>query len=217
MNLEVMGSQGFSSEAELFAMEDLTRREFFTKHFRDASSHYDYIFFDCGSSMNLLTQNALYYCNEAIPLIPTTIHGIDYGMKMIRTITLTSRLFGKPVRISRILPLSYQPGHPTARSVLAMLYSEYTGQLVTQPIEDGKTLEEATRKGQSVYTLPSSTPARQFRAVVEMIVQDEQLYDSDIDERLRKQALLMRFSKPRADVPLQQFTNEVMPMLRLET
>ncbi|MBI1970126.1 AAA family ATPase [Candidatus Woesearchaeota archaeon] len=217
MNLEVMGSQGFSAEAELFAMEDLTRRELFTKHFRDLHAVYDYVLFDGGSSLGLLTQNALYYCAEAIPLIPTTAHGIDYGMKMIRTILLSSQLFGKPVRISRILPIEYKPDNHYARSMLAMLFSEYTGQLVMQPIEDRKTLEEATMKGQSVYTLPSSTTARQFRAVVEMIVQDEQLYDSDIDERMRRQAQLMRFSKPRADVPLQYFTSEVMPMSRLET
>ncbi|MBI2146985.1 ParA family protein [Candidatus Woesearchaeota archaeon] len=205
-NLDVMGSQGFHHDAELLAFEELNKRQLFRRLLREASSsRYDYLLFDCGPSLSLLSQNALFSSTEAILSIPTSTEGIHYAIKMARTLSAFSRLFDKSVRISRILPTHYLPGSHDARSTLALLYAEFTGQLVGPPIENSKALEETAQQGCSVFARPSPA-ARQFRKVTEMVVQDEPLYDDTYPEGARKQALAYHFARqPWAEVPLTRY------------
>lgn len=194
-NLDVIGSQGLHP-AELVVPDEVWKHTLFRKLFQCSSeflSRYDYVLFDAGSDagspLGMLTQDALCVSSEAILGIPTTVHGFDDGLKIVRMISTCSRLSDNKVRISRILPLDYRPKTAEARSVLALLYSEFTGRLVGQPLEASTALDNAARRGCSVYITPSKT-ARQFHNVGEMIVHDEQLYGGIRQEEVWKQASL---------------------------
>jgi chromosome partitioning protein len=134
------------------------------------SRRYDFVFVDCGPSLNLLNQNALSYADEVV--IPVTC---DYlalvGVKQVlRTIKDIERHLHHAVRISAVLPTFYDGRTRLAREVLETLQSHFK-QKCLEPIRLNTRLAEAPSHRKSIFEYaPQSHGAADYNRVVDWVV-----------------------------------------------
>jgi len=143
---------------------------------------YDYVIIDCPPSVGILTQNALYYCDEVI--IPTTMEplSVDSMKKLMRFIADFSKQTGHSARISKILPTLYDRRNKISTTILNELRNEYY-QKVGEPIRINSKLREAPRSQRSIFMYaPSSPGAKDYKQLVDTILQDESLRKTRSDQ-----------------------------------
>jgi chromosome partitioning protein len=134
------------------------------------SRRYDYVFIDCGPSLNLLNQNALSYADEVV--IPVTC---DYlalvGVKQVlRTIKDIERHLHHAVRVSAVLPTFYDGRTRLAREVLATLQGHFKHRCL-EPIRSNTRLAEAPSHRKSIFEYaPDSHGAADYNRVVDWLL-----------------------------------------------
>ena len=134
---------------------------------------YHYVIVDCPPSINLLSQNALMYVNEAFIPVSTEYLGIDALRKTNQTIDELNELFNHKVRITAIIPTMYDKRIKSGVKALAEIKKGYNG-IVTLPIRVNSTLKEAPEKGQSVFEFAkSSRGAKDYMKLVETVIDGE--------------------------------------------
>jgi chromosome partitioning protein len=134
------------------------------------SRRYDYVFIDCGPSLNLLNQNALSYADDV--LIPVTC---DYlalvGVKQVlRTIKDVERHLGHAVRIAGVLPTFYDGRTRLAREVLETLQGHFKHKCL-EPVRMNTRLAEAPSHRKSIFEYaPTSHGAADYNRVVDWLL-----------------------------------------------
>jgi len=134
------------------------------------SRRYDYVFIDCGPSLNLLNQNALSYADEVI--IPVTC---DYlalvGVKQVlRTIKDIERHLHHAVRVSAVVPTFYDGRTRLAREVLETLRGHFKHRCL-EPIRSNTRLAEAPSHRKSIFEYaPLSHGAADYNRVVDWLL-----------------------------------------------
>jgi chromosome partitioning protein len=137
------------------------------------SRTYEYVFIDCGPSLNLLNQNALSYADEVV--IPVTC---DYlalvGVKQVlRTIKDVERHLHHAVRVSAVLPTFYDGRTRLAREVLETLQGHFK-QRCLEPIRSNTRLAEAPSHRKSIFEYaPQSHGAADYNRVVDWLLANQ--------------------------------------------
>ena len=135
---------------------------------------YDYVVIDCPPSTGILTQNALYYCEEVI--LPTILEplAVDSAKKLIRFISDFSKQTGHTVKIHKIVPTMYDRRNRISVTILNELRNEFY-QKVADPIRVSSKLKEAPRSQRSIFTYaPSSTGAKDYKSLINLLLQEEE-------------------------------------------
>ncbi len=131
---------------------------------------YDYIFIDCGPSLNLLNQNALSFAHEVI--IPVTC---DYlaliGVKQVlRTINDLERILNHVVIVSAVLPTFFDGRKRIGREVLETLRSRFQEKCLN-PIRLNTRLAEAPSHRKTIFEYaPLSHGAEDYSTVVDWLI-----------------------------------------------
>ncbi|MCA9674044.1 MAG: ParA family protein [Kofleriaceae bacterium] len=173
-SLDVITSDATLAAAEIWLARQNpdNRSRIMTKRLNlmQVSRRYDYVFVDCGPSLNLLNQNALSYADEVV--IPVTC---DYlalvGVKQVlRTIKDIERHLHHAVRISAVLPTFYDGRTRLAREVLETLQSHFKTKCL-EPIRLNTRLAEAPSHRKSIFEYaPQSNGAADYNRVVDWVV-----------------------------------------------
>lgn len=173
-HLDVITSDCTLAAAEIWLAQQAieTRSRVMTHRLNQmqVSRTYDYVFIDCGPSLNLLNQNALSYVDEVV--IPVTC---DYlalvGVKQVlRTIKDIERHLNHSVRISAVLPTFYDGRTRLAREVLDTLQGHFKSRCL-EPIRLNTRLAEAPSHRKTIFEYaPHSHGAQDYSRVVEWLV-----------------------------------------------
>lgn len=135
---------------------------------------YDYVIFDCGPSMSAINRCALLYVDEVI--VPTSSDYLGYESlkKMMNTLQEFSQRNSHKLIVSKIVPTLYDQRNNICKDTLKKLQNEYY-QVVSNPINLNSKLKEAPMHKMSIFKYaPSSPGAKDYLALVQDIISDEQ-------------------------------------------
>lgn len=172
-NFDIIASRKEMREAESLLYKALNGTAVLKKKL-DALKGYDYVIMDCPPSVGILTQNALYFCDEV--MIPTLLEplAIDSAKKLMRFISDFSKQTGHSIRVSRIVPTMYDRRNRISTTMLNELRNEFY-QKVSDPIRVNSKLREAPRSQRSIFMYaPSSSGAKDYKALVSQMLHESQ-------------------------------------------
>jgi len=174
-NLDVITSDNRLAKAELI-MSGMPSRETILKRKMESITGYDYILMDCPPSINLISQNALLYANEAFIPVATDYLSLDALRKMEATINELNELFNHNVRISTIIPTMYDKRIKSSLTILMDIKKGFSTK-VAMPIRINSKLKEAPMKGESIYDYAkNSRGAEDYQKLVDKVITGEYLY-----------------------------------------
>jgi chromosome partitioning protein len=169
-NLDLIASNEHLFPAE-HVMHNSPNRELILKEqLSPIFSNYDYVFFDCAPSINLMNQNVLLCANQL--LIPVSM---DYmtllGVKQLLNNTkLLNKTFGSAIQMAKIIPTFYNSHNNKTKHVhdsLSRIFSEY----ISSPIRANVTISEAAGQGKTIFEFaPTSSAAIDFNLLTEEVL-----------------------------------------------
>lgn len=127
---------------------------------------YDYVILDCGPSLSLLNQNALYFADFV--LIPVACDYLSLvGVKQIlKTLKDVQEQLRHPITVLGVLPTFYDVRNRISHEVLRTL-TRYFKDKVLDPIRINTRLKEAPSKQQSIFEFaPRSAGAVDYEQLV---------------------------------------------------
>lgn len=125
---------------------------------------YDFVIIDCGPGLNILTINALTYCQEV--LVPISLDFLsEVGTEPFINAIASMRTLNVPVRLRYIVPTFYHVRHQGNERVLERLRAAYKG-LVTAPIRRNTDIAEAPEFGKTIFEhAPKSAGAQDYETL----------------------------------------------------
>jgi len=132
---------------------------------------YDYVILDCGPSLSLLNQNALYYADDV--LIPVACDYLSLvGVKQIlRTLKGVQQELRHPITVMGVLPTFFDTRNRISHEVIRTL-SRYFKDKVLDPIRINTRLKEAPSKQLSIYEFaPKSGAAADYERLVDTVLE----------------------------------------------
>ena len=135
---------------------------------------YDYIILDCGPSLSLLNQNALFFADQV--LIPVACDYLSLvGVKQIlRTLKGIQEQLRHPITILGVLPTFFDTRNRISHEVMRTL-ERYFKDKVLAPIRINTRLKEAPSKQLSIFEFaPTSGAAEDYRALVDKVIEGAQ-------------------------------------------
>ena len=130
---------------------------------------YDYVILDCGPSLSLLNQNALYFADHV--LIPVACDYLSLvGVKQIlRTLKNIQHDLHHAITVMGVLPTFYDVRNRISHEVIATL-DRYFKEKVLSPVRVNTRLKEAPSKQQSIFEYaPKSAGAQDYQRLVELV------------------------------------------------
>lgn len=130
---------------------------------------YDYVILDCGPSLSLLNQNALYYADHV--LIPVACDYLSLvGVKQIlATLKSIQNTLHHPITVMGVLPTFYDVRNRISHEVIRTL-DRYFKEKVLSPVRINTRLKEAPSKQQSIFEYaPRSAGAEDYARLVEAV------------------------------------------------
>lgn len=132
---------------------------------------YDYVILDCGPSLSLLNQNALYFADHV--LIPVACDYLSLvGVKQIlRTLKSIQSTLNHPITVMGVLPTFYDVRNRISHEVIRTL-DRYFKDKVLDPVRVNTRLKEAPAQQQSIFEYaPTSAGAEDYERLVTAIEQ----------------------------------------------
>lgn len=171
-NLDLLASNDLLAKVEVHLAHVEDPAHVLKNRFRDVTD-YDYIILDCGPSLSLLNQNALYFSDEV--LIPVACDYLSLvGVKqIIKTLKNVQQQLRHPITIFGVLPTFYDVRNNISHEVVKTL-ERYFKDKVLEPIRINTKLKEAPSKQMSVFEYaPKSGAADDYRALVDRVIRSE--------------------------------------------
>ncbi|MGM5480314.1 MAG: ParA family protein [Nanobdellota archaeon] len=157
-------------------------------------SEYDYILFDCAPSLNLINQNAMLFCDEAILPVSTQHLSLQALTTMIEAIDHVNTHYDHDLQPSYIVPTLHDKRNKSNKTVHKKIRDLY-GDKVTAPIRINARLSEAPNAGKSIFTYDSSSRgAKDYEVLARQILDDEKRFDK------AKEPISLRVQRMMADV-----------------
>jgi chromosome partitioning protein len=134
---------------------------------------YDYAILDTSPGWDPLTVNALFYASEVISPVSLEILTLQSLLDFKRSLEAIQK-YHPGLGFHYILPTFLDRRVRKSEEILAQLEEHFGGQLC-QPVRYSVRLSEAPGYGQTIYEYaPSSNGAKDYKALVERILKDEQ-------------------------------------------
>ncbi len=169
-NLDLLPSDSLLAKVEVHLAHIRQPARVMKSRFKDIDD-YDYIILDCGPSLSLLNQNALYFAEHV--LIPVacdylSLVGVKQILKTLKTIQEELR---HPITVLGVLPTFYDVRNRISHEVLRTL-ERYFKEKVLPPIRINTKLKEAPSKQRSIFEYaPDSGAADDYKALVHKVVE----------------------------------------------
>ena len=212
LNLDVINADSQLYKAEQILFAEPARETLLAKAFADVKD-YDYILLDCPPSLRLLTQNALYFAQEAIIPVSADVLGYDGLIKMVQVITDFNQIFKKEMRVSKIIPTMFDGRTKVCKEILEQMRKEFTTDLVANPVRVNSKLKEAPRAKVSIFTYdPKSHGAEDYWQLVKAVIADEPMFDDRLAQKQRLQELKSHFGVRKIEITEDEkvFNQEVL-------
>ncbi|MEE2780032.1 MAG: ParA family protein [Myxococcota bacterium] len=169
-NLDLVPSDNLLAKVEVHLAHLEQPARVMKNRFRDVRG-YDYIILDCGPSLSLLNQNALYFAEYV--LIPVACDYLSLvGVKQIlRTLRGIQEKLGHPITVMGVLPTFYDVRNRISHEVIRTL-DRYFKDKVLQPIRINTRLKEAPSQQKSIFEYaPRSAGAEDYQKLVGTVEQ----------------------------------------------
>lgn len=169
-NLYLLPSDNLLAKVEVHLAHVTAPAKVMKARFREVVD-YDYIILDCGPSLSLLNQNALYFADQV--LIPVACDYLSLvGVKQIlRTLKGIQEQLRHPITILGVLPTFYDVRNRISHEVMRTL-ERYFGDKVMHPVRINTRLKEAPSKQKSIFEYaPASGAASDYQALVDRVVE----------------------------------------------
>jgi chromosome partitioning protein len=168
-NLDLLPSNNLLAKVEVHLAHVQQPHKVLRNRFKDIVD-YDYIILDCGPSLSLLNQNALYFADQV--LIPVACDYLSLvGVKQIlETLRVVQEQLRHPISILGVLPTFYDIRNKISHEVVRNL-ERYFKDKVLPPIRINTRLKEAPAEHKSIFEFaPKSPAAEDYQTLVETIV-----------------------------------------------
>jgi len=169
-NLDLLPSNNLLAKVEVHLAHVQQPHKVLRNRFKDIVD-YDYIILDCGPSLSLLNQNALYFADQV--LIPVACDYLSLvGVKQIlETLRIVQEQLRHPISILGVLPTFYDVRNKISHEVVRNL-ERYFKEKVLAPIRINTRLKEAPAEHKSIFEFaPKSPAAEDYQMLVERIVE----------------------------------------------
>lgn len=169
-NLDLLPSNNLLAKVEVHLAHVEQPARVMKNRFKDVLD-YDYIVLDCGPSLSLLNQNALYFADQV--LIPVACDYLSLvGVKQIlQTLRGVQEELRHPITILGVLPTFYDVRNRISHEVIRNL-ERYFKDKVLPPIRINTRLKEAPAQHQSIFEFaPKSVAANDYEALVERVIE----------------------------------------------
>jgi len=169
-NLDLLPSNNLLAKVEVHLAHVQQPHKVLRNRFKEVLD-YDYIVLDCGPSLSLLNQNALYFADQV--LIPVACDYLSLvGVKQIlETLRTVQEQLRHPISILGVLPTFYDVRNKISHEVVRNL-ERYFKDKVLPPIRINTRLKEAPAEHKSIFEFaPKSPAAEDYQALVERIVE----------------------------------------------
>ncbi|MFT7582614.1 MAG: chromosome partitioning protein [Myxococcota bacterium] len=171
-NLDLLPSNNLLAKVEVHLAHVHQPAKVMKNRFKEVDD-YDYIILDCGPSLSLLNQNALYFADQV--LIPVACDYLSLvGVKQIlKTLREVQEQLRHPITILGVLPTFYDVRNRISHEVIRNL-ERYFKDKVMHPIRINTRLKEAPSKHKSIFEFaPKSAAAQDYQILVERVVAAE--------------------------------------------
>ncbi len=171
-NLDLLPSNELLAKVEVHLAHIEQPARAMKNRFRDIDD-YDYIVLDCGPSLSLLNQNALYFADQV--LIPVACDYLSLvGVKQIlKTLKNVQEQLRHPITILGVLPTFYDVRNRISHEVIKNLET-YFKDKVLDPIRINTRLKEAPAKHKSIFEFaPKSVAASDYDKLVQRVIASE--------------------------------------------
>lgn len=168
-NLDLLPSNNLLAKVEVHLAHVHQPARVMKNRFKDVLD-YDYVVLDCGPSLSLLNQNALYFADQV--LIPVACDYLSLvGVKQIlETLRGVQEELRHPITILGVLPTFYDVRNRISHEVIRNL-ERYFKDKVLPPIRINTRLKEAPAQHQSIFEFaPKSVAANDYEALVERVI-----------------------------------------------
>lgn len=169
-NLDLLPSNNLLAKVEVHLAHVQQPHKVLRNRFKDITD-YDYVILDCGPSLSLLNQNALYFADQV--LIPVACDYLSLvGVKQIlETLRVVQEQLRHPISILGVLPTFYDVRNRISHEVVRNL-ERYFKDKVLSPVRINTRLKEAPAEHKSIFEFaPKSPAAEDYQALVEKIVE----------------------------------------------
>lgn len=169
-NLDLLPSNNLLAKVEVHLAHVQQPHKVLRNRFKDIVD-YDYIVLDCGPSLSLLNQNALYFADQV--LIPVACDYLSLvGVKQIlETLRVVQEQLRHPISILGVLPTFYDVRNKISHEVVRNL-ERYFKDKVLPPVRINTRLKEAPAEHKSIFEFaPKSPAAEDYQTLVERIVE----------------------------------------------
>ena len=169
-NLDLLPSNNLLAKVEVHLAHVQQPHKVLRNRFKDITD-YDYIILDCGPSLSLLNQNALYFSDHV--LIPVACDYLSLvGVKQIlETLRVVQEQLRHPITILGVLPTFYDVRNKISHEVVRNL-ERYFKDKVLPPIRINTRLKEAPAEHKSIFEFaPKSPAAEDYQTLVERIIE----------------------------------------------
>jgi len=168
-NLDLLPSNNLLAKVEVHLAHVHQPARVMKNRFKEVLD-YDYVVLDCGPSLSLLNQNALYFADQV--LIPVACDYLSLvGVKQIlETLRGVQEELRHPITILGVLPTFYDVRNRISHEVIRNL-ERYFKDKVLPPIRINTRLKEAPAQHQSIFEFaPKSVAALDYEALVEKVI-----------------------------------------------
>jgi len=169
-NLDLLPSNDLLAKVEVHLAHVHQPHRVLKNRFRDIFD-YDFIILDCGPSLSLLNQNALYFADQV--LIPVACDYLSLvGVKQIlQTLRGVQEQLKHPITILGVLPTFYDVRNRISHEVIRNL-ERYFQDKVLHPIRVNTRLKEAPSEHKSIFEYaPRSVAASEYQILVETVIE----------------------------------------------
>jgi chromosome partitioning protein len=175
VNLDIVASSQMLTKAEM-TLVNKSGREYVLTQKLEKITGYDFLIIDCSPSFGLLNQNALLFCEEAFIPVSTDIMGVDALKKITKNIETFNEIHAHNIEVSKIIPTMYDAKNKVCRECLRSVQNDFY-EKVTAPIHINAKLREAAKSKRSIFSYaPTSSGAKDYKAIVRSVLHDDSNY-----------------------------------------
>ena len=148
-NLHIIGASERLFTAEI-KMAKLKHKEHLLSKRLANLQGYDFVFVDCGPSINILNQNALLFSNKIILPVSMEYFSLIGVRQLLNNIKILNRIFKRRLQVFRVVPTFFDVRTVKSREILKSLSRVFL-ERVTGPIRHSVDLSEAPGRHLSIF------------------------------------------------------------------
>ncbi|MEK9657535.1 MAG: ParA family protein [bacterium] len=169
LHIIVASERLFTAEIKLARLK---KKEFYLAQRLANLSGYDYVFVDCGPSINILNQNALLFAENVVLPVSMEYFSLIGVRQLLNNIKILNRIFSKNIQVFKVLPTFFDVRTVKSREILKSLNRVFLDRVVT-PVRHSVDLSEAPGRHLTIFEYaPESKAAEDYVNLIKEVIND---------------------------------------------